>query len=648
VLGDEPIDIVWRRAEDLLVSEEPAAALRLFRRLLLRTPQDPDGELLYRVGVCQEQMGDFEGALVAYRELVGKGPGRLTMAAKLAQARLRYRQQRYQLAEPMLYDLYFHIGPADHLRDTFHGELVHLLAQCRVAQVMGEPQMNLLDPRAVVRGAPQWNGQRLLELAQASPPDPSQTAWKPLVSTIYRFSDAPDQVEMEATIPPATVVEAVHQLAAEAGYAVNWSGEARVAVGERVTSMRGLTTSFGEMLDGLLRPCDMMWIANGKTIEIKLMQEVADSELRQYEMRSSDRCLRHAVAAFSRHPLTSVAFLALGNLDMLNGQWQQAELDYRQIVERQDDRSVRAEGLFNLGKVLWIQGNREEAKSGFYRVVDESRGHPLEALGYLFAGRITLEDGFATDAVRPLLRAVSLSTDPNVHANALLCLAGAYLLAGNPYAANETLMEDKQLLRTPQFRDQAAFLTALANYRVVKDESRELVVGRTLVTAISKAHPESFFGDHAYLLFGKTFHDLGLWEDMVALYEHALRRELTPNVRDQVRMELIKYQFTFGQWQQARAELVALAQSENTSIVRSAKLQLADLELKSERYDEVLSVCNDLLNDELDDDEKKAVLQFMGKTYQRRGDYHSAAICFSGMAPVEPATSVDPVAGGQQ
>src|SRR5690606_15538808 len=102
-----------------------------------------------------------------------------------------------------------------------------------------------------------------------------------------------------------------------------------------------------------------------------------------------------------------------------------------QTIQQHPFTAYRAEAWLNQAKALLRLGDTQAARDCLYHVVDGSRGHALEPTAYLYLGRIFLDDGDVSQAVRPLLRSAELAP-PQVQAVAATTLAATYLLADNP------------------------------------------------------------------------------------------------------------------------------------------------------------------------------------------------------------------------
>jgi len=109
-------------------------------------------------------------------------------------------------------------------------------------------------------------------------------------------------------------------------------------------------------------------------------------------------------------------------------------------------------------------------------------------------------------------------TQPAVALN----LAAAYLLTGNPRAANTTLVDFRELVGQDPYRHTAAFLDALAHYRTITDRRQALREASGLLAALMAAPDDTVLGPVGMLLMGQAYGEIGLVDQMVRCYENAL------------------------------------------------------------------------------------------------------------------------------
>jgi hypothetical protein len=155
--------------------------------------------------------------------------------------------------------------------------------------------------------------------------------------------------------------------------------------------------------------------------------------------------------------------------------------------------------------------------------VDRSPGHELALLACLRIGRLYLEDNDPVGATRPLRRAMAAAPQSGTLAGAAVTLAAACLLTDNPRAARAALREARDSLTAEPYRGTAAFLDALARYRLLPESRRGHRESGEVLAAILAFREPAVLGPAGALLIGRAYGDLGMAEEMAATYETALR-----------------------------------------------------------------------------------------------------------------------------
>jgi tetratricopeptide (TPR) repeat protein len=292
--------------------------------------------------------------------------------------------------------------------------------------------------------------------------------------------------------------------------------------------------------------------------------------------------------------------------------------------------AVALETHFNLGLAQTRAGDAAAAREAFYWVADRSPGHELAPLSYLKIGRLFLEENDPTAALRALRRAQSAVPGTPTHAAAALLLAAAHLMTNNPRAAHAALAEDEEALNRPPFRQAAAVLDGLARYRAVSDPKKAMREASELLTALMSYREDSVLGPVGLVLAGQGFRDIGMNEEMTAVYQKALPT-MHGGLALEMSADLADHYFTLGQYQAARPLFESVAKQPGKRVA-SAELRLAEIDLKEHHPDECLKRCRMLLKEgqtaELD-----TTLKLMGQAHAERGEHALAARCFAGELP---------------
>ncbi len=315
------------------------------------------------------------------------------------------------------------------------------------------------------------------------------------------------------------------------------------------------------------------------------------------------------------------------------GDSSQAASFYAQLIREYPRSPLLAWAWFNRGKIELRAGEFEEARKSFFQVIDGSPGHELAAASRLYVGRLFLELGQPEHAVRPLIRATTQAAGEDVQTEAALLLASAYLTTGKPYPASMVLMDYRKPLMREETVDRAAFLSALARFQATTDPAQMNEEGRNLVTAITRIHVGDFFGASMIPLAGAAYRQLQLHGQMAELYRQALPRISSPPIRDQLHRELGEWYRQSGRLSEAADHFRALTDSTTRQTQLHGRRELASIAFDLKLDQDCLRSCRRLLTETGDDAEKLAVLDLMGRVYERRGEYSNAAMCFAGLLP---------------
>ena len=128
--------------------------------------------------------------------------------------------------------------------------------------------------------------------------------------------------------------------------------------------------------------------------------------------------------------------LELGNLEVAAGSLQDAAAAYERLIRERPRAHVLTEAYFNLAIVppaAWRWGGGAD---GLLPGGGPRPAHELAPVAYIKIGRSYMDQGEFEQAVSPLRRAVAAAAGTKSQPAAVAALAAAYLLDGNPRAAN--------------------------------------------------------------------------------------------------------------------------------------------------------------------------------------------------------------------
>jgi tetratricopeptide (TPR) repeat protein len=410
-----------------------------------------------------------------------------------------------------------------------------------------------------------------------------------------------------------------------------WSDGARQAVNGRSAEICLARGSLPLCLDALTAPLGIVWVQGDGEVRLSASDETDAETIAAGRRRAARHALEYAVQQHPDFVLGPHALVALGNMAQQDGRIDEAERLYTEMLEKFPRSPVRSDAWFNLAKLELKRDHTDAALNAFWYVIDSGGAPATASVAYLYIGRLLLDAEQPRRAITPLIRATQWTTDPAVRTKSVLCLASAYLLYGNPEAANEVLMDFRSDVESQSL--QAAFLSALARYRAAENPTRRLYEGQALLTAVDPVKPVDFFGRYGWYLCGRTYEELLLPEIAVGVYREALEVDERPPYHDAIAYGLGTCLADIGEHDAAQSRLIELTQHAAPEWQRQAAFRLCRLQLDSDQALEASQTARTLVDQCTAQGDKARALQLLGAAYQQLGDHAAAALCFAGTAP---------------
>lgn len=617
-------------------------AYKLFLRFTSDTAEAPDDLIQYELAVAAEGVGDALSAQRLYEGLVASGrTPTLRAGAALGQARLRFRAREHAAVDQLL-ARGLNSGALT-VTETVRAEAEYLraIALARLAQEH-RPQ-SLLHDRGLVQGRLGWSVDRVLGLLD----DKQQ---KPLPDSVPRSLEAegrgPNAI-ITAALPRSTVFEITNELAGSCTLQTRWSTAAtRVAKG-RFAALYLENLALSSVLDRVLFEHGLVWTQQDSVIRISSHRQLPAEDLRALHKEMANRALWDAITAFPDDLRASLAMLSLGNLDADTDPLS-ADARYDELI-RHRRPDVRMHGYFNRGKLALAISEMADASENFLAAAEYGRGTLIESVSLLFAGRIQLELGRSDEAIDHLQRAVgyldsrelrgeilSDSEHDDALAVAAQTLAAAWLMDGSPLAANRGLLRHRRLLENEPYRDATAFLAALGSFRAATTKDKQLREGQSLIAALSHVKPALMFSEAGTLLVGEAWQELGLGAQMAILFEADGLAVQSPWLKKRMLMHVLRYQRVIGD-DTAVARVLTELSALPTESDFEVQIATAEHALRQGRIDEAISRCRTIID--LESADEAAVLELMGRAFERAGDHRSAATCYGGLLPPVPQST---------
>jgi tetratricopeptide (TPR) repeat protein len=617
------------------------AALTRCRPLIEAATAATRNALEYRAGLCLEGLGRPQPAIEVYRAVATRVPfSRAGAAAQLSQARCWLRLSRSDDAKALLSTLILRSAePALHdhalLSDAFY-----LLAIALTLEATPAAKPGPLEGSTVAHPVAELPVELMLDWVTLTEPavEAAEEREADFVS-VRRLGARPEDVLVSAAASQGSVLDFLERVAWQAELQVRWSDEAKLQVAGRSLDVSIEQMPLPDLLRVIAVTTGLSWELSTTTVTLTLEPPPGTPGRAASLLAVARRALRDAIVTYPDHPLVAAAYLELGNLEAHEGHWKEAIVWYERMLRELPRSEILVEANYNLAVAQSRLSQRAAARNSFYWVVDRSPGHELALLACLKIGRLYLEDNDPAGATRPLRRAMAAAPQSHTLAGAAVTLAAACLLTDNPRAARAALREARDSLTAEPFRSTAAFLDALARYRLLPETRRGNRESGEVLAAILAFRQPTILGPAGALLIGRAYRDLGMVEEMAATYETALQKVDCPLALEMT-ADLADYLYRTGRRGEARPRYEALA-SQSSKHAFHAELRLAEIALQEHHLDDCLQRCRKLLREHPAAD-LTPVLQVMGKAFAQKGDYEKSAQCFAGKVPEVEGTKSSP------
>lgn len=618
------------RADEMLREGRYETALAIYQPLTAGAAASMRDALHYRVGLCQEGLGRWDQALASYRAITSRSPvAHVAGAAQVGQARAWVRMRRPAEAKQLLYDLLLRSGRGGLRDQPLLAEVRYLLALALSMEALRAEKPGPLNEALAAHTPADWPVERALDWATPArdrgraPLDPGED-----FVTVRKGRLGTDEALVQAFVRQSPLADLLDHLAEKAGLRPQWSAHAQEQAAGRTAKLQIDNLPLPDVVRALTDPVGLVGRAEGGVLSFVTEQEAGAEGLLAHRRVGARRALRDALLAYPGHPMTPAAYLELGNLDVTAGRVLEGVSWYERLAREQPRSPVLLEAYYNLGLSHARLGDLPAARADYYKVVDRAPGHELAPLAYMRIGRLYLEEYDGQRAIQPLRRAVSSGAGSSTLPAAVVTLAAAYLMTGNPRAASALLLEHRSQLHREPYRAAAGFLDSFARYRATvnrKELEREASV---LLAALLAAQDSVVLGHPGKLLAGQAYRELGLGEQMARVYEQTLP-EVRGLMAGEMSFQLAEAWLAADKRDAGVKLLAALTEADHGPWTPRACQRLAEIALQEKQPEVCLKWCRQLLRSPRGV-EVPAVMKLMGRAYEQAGDYAQAARCYAG------------------
>jgi tetratricopeptide (TPR) repeat protein len=631
----EPVpNSVFLQGDRLFREARFESALVTYRSLLGSDEAANPDLLRYRIALCLERLGKWDQALAEFGAIRSSEAYPLfQVAAQLGRARVWIRKGQTVEAKNLVCDLLLRSGTAEVCATSILPECVHRLAGLMAQECSGLEPPGPLNHQAVARASAETPRDSVLDwITNTIPRDEADAAQQLSPVVIDNPSSTAEHMTVRGSLAQGPVSEALQQLTAACGRQCLLTPQAQLVTSDRTTRVLVNSLPLSTVLTAITEPLGLLWELTDNAVHICTAQEVTREALTAHRVRYAQRALKDALERYPDPVLTVFTQVELGNLGYSRGEFPGAAAIYEQLSASTPRSPVTIEASYNLGVVLRRLGKDDEAREAFYRVVDGSPGHVLAPLACLSIGRIFLDQAEFDRAVPPLRRAASIGSGTDTVPAAALLLASTYLLRADPATAGSILLQHREPLTEPPYRDVAGFVASYARLLACDDRRQVQREARVLTWAIVGASPESMIGPTGVLLTGHAYRELGLGDKMVEVYKKALQQGVPAALRPEMSFDMAEQSLAVGDLVTAIQQFTVLAADGSGKWNRSARLRLAEIALDDGRPADCRKWCRQLLDPPQSNDAAIA-LKLMGRAYEQDGIHQKAALCFAGHVP---------------
>lgn len=615
-----------QQADIRFMSGNYLAAEDAYRELLGGADPVRQFEVRYRLGLCAEKLNRTEEALSQYVQILDADNSSedARRAAGLGKARAWQQAGRFEPARALLMA---NLLSANRAGVVAHS--LHALSQLLTLEI--QPlSSSVFDDQVVLTELIARNDEYHLQLLK-----PSNEVLGSIpegVKVLDRFSTHPRDMQV-SVYRSCSITELLTEI--QSATAVSFDTEPEV---DAVLNLRTVTVVVAELnlatlLDALLEPAGLIWLEQQGQILVRRVDRLSADVVRRHRIEQTLRLCRTALAMYPDHRLATSTLLCLGNVYFWRGQYDDALSPFKELERRVDGSESMSTVWFNQAKTRLQMNQITDAREAFFRVVDLARGKSIQSVAYIYLGRLFLEGLEVDEGNRHLARGLSRARDDESRGIGAITLAAGYLMADNPVAANQTLLDHRGKLRQEPYESSAVFLSALARFRATLEPRDRLRRGHELTSSLSAVEPERFFCAAGPLLIGAAYGEIGLPRQRLAVFQRAIEHTRPCDLRKKLVLTVATDLIDAGQIEMGSDHYRQLADGSGTRWDFLARFELAGLAYKESDDDACLARCYELLSAAESTVDKARVLKLMGRVYQRRADHYKAALCFAGMVP---------------
>jgi len=384
----------------------------------------------YRLGLCNELLGQTTWAVASYRKAIdGASTPLLKFAGHLAMARCLLRQNQPAEARQLLYPFLFDETRLEGMPPIFVSDARYLtaLTLTREATPKNSPGLNHNEfvPFSMTALETPFYFDEIAVAGTARPSADANTKSVPLLVQKSSAKQSAILLQIQRTEQPAWKL--LDQLALEGGLRPEWTPDAKRSLEDRSLHLHLRNRALQDVLEDVADSFDLICIVDVNTTRFSTRAEADTKRERAFLHQVAQRALRQALLADTSHAWAPAALLELGNRAAADAQWKEAASWYNRVSRDVPSSGVVPAAYFNLGQIYLRTQEYAKARQALFRAIDQAPGHELALRAYLRIGQLYLDEDNARDAVLHLRRAQTMVPHSPYHPAVTLTLAAVAL-----------------------------------------------------------------------------------------------------------------------------------------------------------------------------------------------------------------------------
>ncbi len=639
--GDETVSRLVEVADRAYENGSLADCVRRYQFLLPNTQGIQRRMVAVKLGIAAENLSDLDTAANAYAVSLEENPNdELAALARIRLGVIIAAGGDFAGARSHLCDWLLSGGLSN--RSRYEQQGLHLMGEVQARIACGSTAHDATIGLSCLRDdRPVWPFKHDAPLVELKELDATLTAETPpsteqatLIEIVDRLSPAPEETFASVQVAARPLAGVCDALARKAGLSIAWSEAAYGRASERNVTLTLSGVNLAVIFDLLTRGTGLVWLQNNDGIVIAADSDLSTSDLALIDSAVARRLLQFAIATHPENERMRLTALSLANLDFHEGRLGDASSRYEQLVNLESDRMWTTEAAFNLGKVRLLLNDMKGANAAFLRSSDVALGHPLQPVALMYAGRTHVALNKVSDSLPLFSRAWTLSRGSELEPEALISLCSIYAYLGNPMAANQILVDHRDVVRDAgHYHDLAAFVGCYCRHSLAQSNARKLRDGRDLLDALANVDPTAFFSMQGWALVIQAYHRLGLDQESHAALQQCLTASedsvfLNELVRSEAAGTMQHEGVTRSQESDDFEQYSALLGDETLH-----RMERVNTLLDAGSHAELQAEAELLLSEPLTASMQVRLLDMLGRSYQRQGEHYDAALCFARINP---------------